>query len=159
MKIISPTGLGIREHDEWGLGAFKSPRGKRLHKGTDFMLCKPGEKFEVGRPVYSPCNGKVCRKVYPYKGAGHYRGILITNDFGEFMMFYLMPFAGILHFGHKIMMGEEIGIAQDISKRNLPDKYPGMIPHVHLQIKIHGDNLLPFHLRFNEQFINPEVLM
>ena len=37
-----------------------------------------------------------------------------------------------------------------------PDKYPGMIPHIHLQIEIHPKNLLT---GTGEEFINPEVLM
>lgn len=155
MKIISPTGLGVREHDEWGLGAFKSPRGPRLHKGADFMVCRPGEVFKVGLPVFSPCTGKTIREVWPYKGGSHYRGILIANDFGDFMMFYLSPFPRILPFGSEVKIGQEIGVAQDISKRNLPDKYPGMIPHIHLQIKIVGKNLLSG----KDEFINPEALM
>jgi len=156
IRIVSPTGLGIREQDEWGCGDFGAPRGNSMHKGTDFMLCKPGEQLEKGRPVYSPVDGKVVRKAWPYRQSSKYTGILITNDFGYFWLFYLMPFPRILKFGTPVRMMQEIGLAQDISQKEMPGKYPGMIPHIHLQIQIHPDNLNP---ETDKIFINPELLL
>ena len=157
MKIISPTGLGIREWDKWGSGRFRAPRKKLIdeawvsydHKGADFRIIKQGEIFKPGKIIVSPCDGKVIREVFPYQGT-HYRGILIANEFGDFKLFYVSPFPRILRVGKKIKVGEEIGLAQDISK-----KYPGMTPHIHLQIEVHGNNLWSG----KQDFINPEMLM
>jgi hypothetical protein len=157
MNIISPTGFGVRQEDEWGKGCFGAPRGDRLHKGTDFMLCRPGRKLEIGKPVFSPCTGKIIREVYPYTDGSHYRGLLIANTFGDFMMFYLIPFPRLLHVGHKVNIGQEIGLAQDSSKKDPANgKYDGMIPHIHLQIQVHSKNLLSGN---KKEFINPEALM
>lgn len=146
LNIISPTGKGIRPQDPWGQGKFLAPRGEKPHRGTDFV-CEPGQM------VVSPVDGKVVREAWPYKGFSHYRGILITNDFALFKMFYLTPFPRILHVGYKLKQGQEIGLAQDISKRK--EKYKGMIPHIHLEIQVHGNNLLSG----KAEYIDPEVLL
>ncbi len=120
--MISPTGKGIRGSDKWGSGAYGSSRdnGSRIHSGVDF-ICEPGQN--VLCPISS---GKIIREAKPYS-KGDYSGILIRGKNIEIKMFYLMPIFPMI--GQECRKGDYIGIAQDIS-----EKYPGMTPHIHLEI-------------------------
>jgi len=128
MKMISPTGLGIRS-DGGGDGHFGAPRTKTKnkkpfhyeHKGTDF-LCKPGQ--DVVAPVF----GKIVRIAYPYPDK-EYSGLVIDADWIKIKLFYIEPIKSAV--GKTLYPGEQIGIAQDISKR-YPDH--GILAHVHLEI-------------------------
>lgn len=117
--MTNPTGLSIRS-DTAGHGYYKAKRGKRTHKGTDY-LCVPGQA------IYSPIAGKIIRKAYPYSDKS-YEGVVIDGKFFTIKMFYFKPFVDLI--GKTVSRGEHIGTAQDISKR-----YPGpMQPHIHLQV-------------------------
>jgi len=123
--MISPTGHGIRDHDQWGSGRYGAPRdnGKQIHKGTDFV-CIPGQD------IVSPIKGVVVREKIPYSEPVDgimFSGLLIKNSDCMITMFYFQPLREILKM--PIAKGQRLGVAQDISK-----KYPGMIPHIHLQI-------------------------
>jgi len=163
MKIITPTGLGIREHDKWGSGLFKASRKKLKdgewitypHNGVDYLLCKPGQILDPARTVFAVTNAQFVREAYPYGWKSHYRGIMLVNDFAYFTIFYCRPYT-TLHVGDKVRMGQEIGIAQNIVKKDPANgKYDGMDPHIHLQILVHGRNLLSG----KREYINPESLM
>jgi len=127
LVLISPTGRGIRGQDNWGSGAHNAPRGKRKHDGVDF-ICKPGQK------VQSPIYGRVVRVARPYVDSP-YLGCLIANERLEIKLFYFKPDISVI--GKDIKQGDYIGIAQDISI-----KYPGIVPHLHLQITNMDPNLL-----------------
>lgn len=135
--VISPTGLGMRS-DAAGLGHHGAPRGGRLHNGMDF-LCVPGQV------VISPIEGNCMRYSYPYKDLS-YNGVRIEGSQLTVVLWYVTPnfepsevVKGIVH------QGDEIGIAQDVSK-----KYGdiGMLPHVHLRIEKCDPRLL----------MDPEIL-
>ena len=117
--MISPTGQSVRGLDKHGSGEYGAGRGGRLHRGADY-ICIPGQE------VVSPITGTIIRIAKPYKG-DDYSGLLIRNSNVEIKLFYLKPSPRIV--GISVKIGDVIGTAQDISK-----KYPGMIPHVHLQI-------------------------
>ena len=123
--MISPTGHGIRSFDRWGQGRYGASRdgGSRIHKGSDF-ICIPGQS------IVSPINGVVVRERIPYSDYVNgilFRGLQIKNSNCMITMFYFEPLREVLKMG--ISKGQKIGTAQDISI-----KYPGMIPHIHLQI-------------------------
>jgi len=126
--MISPTGKGIRERDEWGSGEFGAPRGQdKLHDGTDF-ICTPGQS------IFSPISGLLVREARPYANS-NYSGVLLHNDNIDVMIFYLIPDTVLV--GKWCVKGHVIGVAQDIS-----EKYPNMIPHVHLRIVKFNPKLL-----------------
>lgn len=121
--MISPTGKGIRNPDNWGKGVYGSSRKsqdqKRIHAGTDY-ICEPGQD------VVAPIRGLILRRSRPY-AKGIYSGLLIQGRHIAVKMFYFKPETGII--GCFVKQGRKIGVAQDIS-----DKFPGMTPHIHLEI-------------------------
>lgn len=121
MKIISPTSKGLRLPDRWGSGAHGAPRGNnRKHNGVDFE-CVPGE------PVRAPVGGKIKREARPY-ATGPYSGLVIDAPGAiNISMFYFVPDKSLI--GQTVQQGDVIGVAQDIGQR-----YPGITPHIHLQI-------------------------
>ena len=123
--MISPTGHSIRGIDVWGQGKYGAPRdnGTRIHKGADF-ICIPGQD------IVSPINGVVVREKIPYSTKSQgilFGGLLIKNSHCEITMFYFEPLKEVIKM--PIIKGQVIGKAQDIGLR-----YPGIVPHVHLQI-------------------------
>lgn len=118
--IISPTELGIRGTDNWGRGAFGAPRGDHVHKGVDF-ICVPGQS------VLAPISGLIQREARPYS-KGPYSGCLIASKEISIKMFYFELDKSLI--GTEVEQGRIIGIAQDIRKKG----YPGMTPHIHLEI-------------------------
>lgn len=121
--MISPTGKGIRRPDKWGKGEYgdsrKSQGKRRPHNGADYV-CYPGQA------VVAPISGIVVRRARPY-ARGHYSGVLIQGKHVTVKMFYLKPEKDII--GCVVHQGAKIGMAQDIS-----EKFPGMTPHIHLEI-------------------------
>lgn len=117
--MISPTGKGLR-NDTQGQGFYRAKRGRRSHKGSDY-LCTPGQN------IVSPLDGKLTRMAYPYKDR-KWEGCAIVGNFMTVKMFYFKPFQDLI--GKKVIKGEHIGFAQNISL-----KYSKlMLPHIHLQI-------------------------
>ena len=108
-------------NDSGGSGDYGAKRGDRIHKGTDFLVV-PGEK------VFAPISGFVSRIAYPYTDTKAYSGLIIENSEIRVKMFYFLPFPTVI--GQEVELGQEIGIAQDISKRY----GGGMRPHIHLEI-------------------------
>ena len=119
--MISPTGLGIRGYDKWGSGAFGAPRGNHVHEGVDF-ICVPGQD------IYAPSNGKIVREAHPYAGDLKWSGCLLITDYMEVKMFYMRLLRNMV-LPISVIQGDIIGTAQ-----NIADKYPGITPHVHLQV-------------------------
>jgi murein DD-endopeptidase MepM/ murein hydrolase activator NlpD len=121
--IISPTGKWeVRGADKHGQGYFGASRGNRKHNGIDLLI-------EPGQRIVSPIDGKVIRDAYPYAGDLKWSGCLIKGKGMEVKMFYMRLLKGII--GSQVKQGQEIGWAQ-----NIAHKYAGMLPHVHLEIKM-----------------------
>lgn len=128
--MISPTGYGIRHHDDHGFGLYGKPRSgkdrhgiKKIHKGADF-ICVPGQK------IVAPADGNVVRIKLPYSKPIHgilFSGLLIRASDYEYTLFYFSPLNEVLK--SRIQEGQLIGYAQDISI-----KYSRMTPHIHMQI-------------------------
>lgn len=123
--MISPTRQGVRS-DNAGDGHFNARRGRRRHRGVDF-LCAPGQ--DIYMPITS---GMVVRKRYPYAEDLRYEGLHIEGVDGvhaiELCLFYVVAVVSF-HINYK--MGDVIAYAQDITK-----KYgPPMQPHIHLQVE------------------------
>ena len=117
MKLCNPTGKGIRS-DIGGDGHFGASRGNRTHQGLDF-LCEPGQVIRAA------ISGKLTRS-RPYMDDAFYVGCGIWGKKYMVKMWYFTPYEDLIH--DEVKAGQEIGIAQDISK-----KYGGgMLPHIHL---------------------------
>ena len=125
--MISPTGLGIRDTDKWGSGAFGAGRGKRKHQGADFM-CQPCQN--VWFPFES---GYIVRVTMPYVNDSEFFGcqLIGQDNLNHYTakMFYMLPDMNLIINEVRLKRGAVIGTAQNIAL-----KYPGMIPHIHLQI-------------------------
>ena len=121
--MISPTGHGIRHSDRHGSGFFGAPRGDKRHKGVDFIVSP------IGQTIVAPCPGDVIRIKRPY--AKKVKGVLFSGLFIRaadytYTLFYFEPLFEVLR--TRVEEGDILGYAQDISI-----KYPGMIPHIHVQ--------------------------
>ncbi len=117
----------VRGTDKYGSGKFGVSRdgGKRSHQGLD-LGALPGEK------ILSPIEGLVVREARPYANDPKYVGVVIDGT-GEWKgyqvkMFYVKG----IKLG-RVRAGEVVGTAQDLGK-----KYPGIINHVHLEVRLHG---------------------
>ena len=123
--MISPTGGGIR-NDDGGSGLWLAKRGLKLHQGVDYELPNG-----PGQLVVSPITGILVRIAYPYSDTQEYSGCEIRGADIWIKMFYLRPYDSLI--GQEILMGQPIGIAQDIGKR-----YKNVIPHIHLEASVMG---------------------
>jgi murein DD-endopeptidase MepM/ murein hydrolase activator NlpD len=117
-------------NDVKGDGFFGASRGNRMHNGLDIIITP-------GSAVYSPIEGVLFRKAYPY-GTAHgneeWEGLVIVGvgDYKgyEVKIFYTRPFV----IGDYVFPGDIVGVAQDISR-----KYsPAMIDHVHVEVRRNG---------------------
>jgi len=121
-------------NDSRGHGYYGAPRGKRKHRGIDFV-CEPDQDIIAFR------EGVVTKLGYPYSDDLSWRYIEITDSNGyEWRYFYVT----LIHeVGETVLPDDIIGFAQDISQRyKHPDK-EDMQPHYHLEIKKDGEYFDP----------------
>jgi len=116
--------MEFRGTDEHGSGAYKAPRGTRLHNGID-ICC------EVGDAVTALSDGRVTKIGYPYNPSdekkGHLRYVQVTDDNGfDVRYFYIKP--GVPK-GYRINTGDVLGMAQ-----GLASIYPGITEHYHFEV-------------------------
>ena len=152
MKLISPTGKGIRLDDDWGSGLFGAPRGSGYHYGTDF-ICEPG------KPVFAPVTPISFGPSKPYADNPEYGGIQFEMQWCFIELWYIVLHRWVSDPRAKafVKQGMEIGICQDIREKvsTSTGKPFGdrMIPHLHLQIRLNPYHILP---QGDRVFINPE---
>jgi len=127
--MISPTRKAARKSDNWGSGAYGTSRGQRRHKGTDFV-CEPEQE------IAAPIEGILIREARPYVEGG-FSGCVIQGEHITIKMFYMKPDHQII--GSYVHQNDIIGVAQDITI-----KYPGMTPHIHLEVESIDPELLTF---------------
>jgi len=118
--MISPTGKGLRS-DSSGDGRYGSPRGKRKHRGRDY-LCEPDQG------IVAPISGIITRVAYPYADKS-YSGVEIEGKHLTVKMFYLNPLPSFIR--QEVFQGQIIGFAQNIAAKY---KDSNMLPHIHLEI-------------------------
>ena len=133
MILLNPTGGTIR-NDKLGKGYYHASRTTGIHKGVDLTI--PGNP---GQSLVAPITGRFDRVSYPYGDDLRWKGGIFANEDIAIWLFYFEPDQNL--FREEVSMGQVIGITQDISI-----KYPGMIPHIHMQVGEHGE-------------INPLLLM
>lgn len=126
MILLNPTGGTIR-NDNKGAGFFRAQRRRKdssiyLHRGVDFLL-----PLGPGQDIVSPISYNKARRVQVYRDTSEYTGWEMQNDEICIKLFYMIP--NYILIDQFARQGEVIGTAQDISVR-----YPGMLPHVHMEI-------------------------
>ena len=117
--VIYPN---VRTIDAHGQGHFGAPRGNRVHMGVDYAVL-PGTR------VGARCPGRVSKIGRCYADTAEYTYIQITTKEGyNERYFYVEPyFIGV---GDDVVEGELLGHVQD-----LDDRYPGITPHIHFEVK------------------------
>ncbi len=122
--MITAT-LPERKQDAYGSGAFGASRGTRVHKGIDYC-CYPGSV------IHSPVAG-VCTKLgFPYSDDLMFRYVEVTTtDKLRHRFFYISP---EVVKGDVIVVGQPIGISQDIAGRYRDPGKPSMTGHCHYEI-------------------------
>lgn len=118
--------------DAKGSGYYNASRTGHTHQGID-LITTPGEY------IRAPFAGKINRQANPYPSDQKYKGIELINIKGDIKMkiFYCDNFI----IGKKFAAGDIIARSQDIST-----KYgPGMIPHIHVEIRVNNILIDPTH--------------
>ena len=119
----------FRSTDKYGSGEFGAPRGDHSHNGIDFVVAPL-------QPVLALVEGTVTKLGYPYTDDLSYRYVQVTDlDGNDVRYFYTLPTVEV---GDTISIGDMLGTAQDLGER-----YPGITPHVHLEIKQGREYLNP----------------
>lgn len=114
--IVNPR----RNLDAWGDGIFGATRGASLHKGRDYQ-------YAVGEEVRSPVDGTVTKIGLPYANDTYrYVEILSSKREAIFRLFYVTP---TVTKGQKVISGQRIGFAQDLTRRYNQD----MTNHIHVE--------------------------
>ena len=120
--------MRFRECDDWGCGHFGASRGDRKHNGLDIVEL-PGD------PVFCFNRGIVTKIGYPYANDLSFRYVEITDAGVRWRYFYCEP---IVNVGDEVEAYTQIGTAQGLGER-----YPGITPHVHLEIIKDGEYIDP----------------
>jgi len=136
LKIIAPSALGIRGIDAHGSGEFGAPRSRGSagaswavqryeHKGVDFIVV-PGQN------ILCPCDAWVTRYGQAYVGDDRFGSIHLDSvddpDFSLKLFYAQLRIDGALPV--RVGAGAPFAMAQDLRQ-----KYSGIIPHVHLEIR------------------------
>lgn len=121
LHALTRSALALRGEDAWGSGAFGAPRGRRAHRGVDIVVAE-------GDVILAPFGGLLVREARPYDEDDRFSGLLLRGR-GRWLgweakLFYLQP-----RRPGPVRRGQIIGRAQNIAL-----KYPGITPHVHLEL-------------------------
>lgn len=129
--FANPTGQAMREHDDFGSGAYGASRdgGRRRHAGVDYVA-------DAGQTVVAPISGYVSHIGYCYGDSVRYRYVEISNPaLGyEARVFYIDSDVAV---GDAVRVGAPIGRAASLQSR-----YAGITDHVHLEIAAKGQGRL-----------------
>lgn len=144
--LYNPTGGRAIRKDKAGLGDFRARRGSRLHAGEDY-LCQPGQS------IFAPMDGILTRSLYVYPRDYMWKGLEIADTFTRGLCVRLLYVEVLEHkIGTRVVKGERVGRAQDISLR-YPDQ--GMKPHVHMDIVVDPNHT---YRHKGKLFLSPRVL-
>lgn len=131
--------MKIRGNDPHGSGAYRAPRGRRLHKGID-ICCEqggsvaalsPGQVTKVGYPYAQgqPLPQWSDIKKAKYNAKKTLRYVQVTDSQGvDVRYFYVKPTVAI---GDSISAGDSLGTAQ-----GLEGIYPGITEHYHFEVLV-----------------------
>lgn len=121
--FANPTNGFVRGEDAYGFGHFGASRdrGRRAHKGVDYMA-------GVGDAVLAPVSGTITRIGDAYRSRSGYHFVEVRDESHGMLVrvYYVAPTVNV---GDVITAGDEIGTAQDLSRR-----YRGITNHVHVEL-------------------------
>ena len=127
--------MKIRGKDSWGAGHYGASRnsGKRKHRGVDYVN-------HFGEAVEAFQGGEVTKIGFPYSQRNakkrHFR--LVELRITPAIVHRYFYVEALIQVGDLVEKGQILGWAQDLNK-----VYPGIVQHVHFDIKKNG------------RFINP----
>lgn len=121
--FANPTNGFVRGEDAYGFGHFGASRdhGRRAHKGVDYIAA-PGDA------VLAPVSGTITRIGDAYRSRSGYHFVEVRDEAHGMLVrvYYVAPSVNV---GDAITAGDEIGTAQDLSRR-----YRGITNHVHVEL-------------------------
>lgn len=127
--------MKIRTQDKWGAGHFGASRGERKHMGVDLVV-------EEGSSFVAMNSGIVSKFGQVYKDSPQYKYISVISEGG--IVWRYMYLNSCVQIGQRVEAGETILGTYD----SLEPRYPGITPHVHLDIK-----------NFNNEYIDPTPII
>jgi len=110
--------------DAAGSGAFNAHRGRRRHRGRDYVC-------EGGALVMSPVMGIVQRNGRVYRDTGLYKIVNILDEDG--LLHRLFYVKGFLRVGSEVDHTTPVGYSQNVTQYHADE--PDMEPHVHYEIR------------------------
>ncbi|MBI1186989.1 MAG: peptidoglycan DD-metalloendopeptidase family protein [Alphaproteobacteria bacterium] len=121
--FANPTNGFVRGEDAYGFGHFGASRdrGRRAHKGVDYMAAP-------GHTVLAPVSGTITRIGDAYRSRSGFHFVEVRDETHGMLVrvYYVAPTVNV---GDAITAGDEIGTAQDLSRR-----YRGITNHVHVEL-------------------------
>lgn len=125
--------MKIRDYDKWGAGHYGAPRGKRKHRGVDYVN-------HVNEAVECFEGGEVTKIGFPYSQKSakkrHFRLVEIMVSHAISHRYFYVE--ALVQVGNIVEKGQIIGWAQDLDV-----VYPGITQHVHFEVKKNGRHINP----------------
>lgn len=116
----------VRGTDNHGSGHYGAPRGKRKHRGIDFVCVG-------GTYILSPIDGILTRIkgiVYSDRNKQEYNYVEVTDSNGVHCRCMYVEKWGITK-GQQVKRGDILGVAEGIEFL-----YEGITPHIHFEVRI-----------------------
>ena len=115
----------VRGSDCHGSGHYGASRGKRKHRGVDFVCTG-------GTLILSPCSGVVTKtkgRVYSDSNKKGWSYVEIKTSYESFARFFYVKNLDLSP-GQQVEKGDVIGVAQGIEYL-----YEGITPHIHFEAR------------------------
>lgn len=123
----------MRGYDKWGSGHYGAPRGRRKHRGCDYVN-------HVNEAVEAIEGGTVSKIGFPYSQKSakkrNFRYVEISCAPNIRHRYFYVE--SLVQVGDIVEKGQVIGWAQDLDA-----VYPGMTQHYHLEIIKNGRRIDP----------------
>lgn len=125
--------MKIRGYDKWGSGHYGAPRGRRKHRGCDYV-------DHVNEAVSAFEAGEVTKIGFPYnqRSAKKRNFRLVELRISPAIVHRYFYVESLVQVGDMVEKGQILGWAQDLDA-----VYPGITQHVHFEVKKNGRHINP----------------